>query len=150
MLGGTKAGSTPTEAIVLFNKALSRRFGARLKHGGQLVSKARFLAAPWIGMLETGAWASRAGHANGMARRLAALMPFEIAHPVEANAVFVAMDEPALTRLRKAGWIVDRVTDATVRFMCSWATTEAIVDEVAADLKALAAAAPKLSRRAQG
>jgi threonine aldolase len=51
VLGGTKAGSTPTEAIVLFDKALGRRFGARLKHGGQLISKARFLAAPWIGML---------------------------------------------------------------------------------------------------
>ena len=59
VLGGTKAGATPTEAIVLFDKALGRRFGARLKHGGQLVSKARFLAAPWVGMLESGAWAPR-------------------------------------------------------------------------------------------
>ena len=41
---------------MLFDKALARRFDARLKHGGQLVSKGRFLAAPWIGMLETGAW----------------------------------------------------------------------------------------------
>ena len=81
VMGGTKAGSTPTEAIVLFDKSLGRRFGARLKHGGQLASKARFLAAPWIGMLETGAWSVRAAHANAMARRLAAAMPFEIVHP---------------------------------------------------------------------
>ncbi len=57
VLGGTKAGSTPSEAVVFFDKSLSRRLDARLKHAGQLVSKARFLSAPWIGMLEGGAWA---------------------------------------------------------------------------------------------
>ncbi len=138
VVGGTKAGSTPTEAIVLIDKSLGRRFGARLKHGGQLVSKARFLAAPWIGMLESGAWSRRAAHANAMAQRLAAAMPFPLRHPVEANAVFVDMDEPALERLRAAGWFVYRFIDGSVRFMCSWATTEALVDELAESLRSLA------------
>lgn len=138
VLGGAKAGATPTEAIVLIDKTLSNRFGARLKHGGQLVSKARFLAAPWIGMLETGAWSARAAHANAMARRLAERMPFTLVHPVEANAVFVDMDEPAYTRLRQAGWSVYRFIDGSVRFMCSWATTPDLVDDLAAALKAVA------------
>jgi threonine aldolase len=138
VLGGTKAGSTPTEAIVLIDRSLSRRFGARLKHGGQLVSKSRFLAAPWIGMLESGAWTTRAAHANAMAARLAAAMPFKITHPVEANSVFVDMDEARLTALREAGWFVYRFIDGSVRFMCSWATTEADVDEIAEALKAIA------------
>jgi len=137
VLGGTKAGSTPTEAIVLLDRSLGRRFGARLKHAGQLTSKARFLAAPWVGMLEDGAWSRRAGHANAMAARLAAAMPFEITHPVEANAVFVTMDEPTLTRLRQAGWFVYRFIDGSVRFMCSWATTAEAVDALAADLARL-------------
>ncbi len=140
VMGGTKAGSTPTEAIVLIDKTLGRRFGARLKHGGQLASKARFLAGPWIGMLESGAWQARAAHANAMAQRLAQAMPFRIVHPVQANGVFVEMDEAALTRLRDAGWFVYRFIDGTVRFMCSWATTAAAVDEVAAALRAVAAA----------
>jgi threonine aldolase len=135
VMGGTKAGSTPTEAIVLIDKSLSRRFGARLKHGGQLTSKARFLAAPWIGMLETAAWTTRAAHANAMARRLAAAMPFEVVHPVEANGVFVEMDDAALGRLRDAGWFVYRFIDGTMRFMCSWATTQAAVDEMAEALR---------------
>ena len=137
VLGGTKAGSTPTEAIVLFDRSLARRFGARLKHGGQLVSKARFLAAPWVGMLETGAWSGRAAHANAMARRLADRMPFTLTHPVEANAVFVEMDAAAYRGLRAAGWSVYRFIDGSVRFMCSWATTEAVVDELAVTLKSL-------------
>ena len=130
IMGGTKAGSTPSEAIVLLNKSLGRRFDARLKHAGQLVSKGRFLAAPWIGMLETGAWSARAAHANAMARRLAALMPFPIVHPVEANGIFVEMDQATLDRLAGTGWFVYRFIDGTVRFMCSWATTPEMVDEL--------------------
>ena len=135
VIGGTKAGSTPTEAVVLLDKSLGRRFGARLKHGGQLVSKARFLAAPWIGMLEGGAWQARAAHANRMAARLAATMPFPLRHPVEANGVFVEMDDASLTRLREAGWFVYRFIDGSVRFMCSWATTPEAVDEIAGALR---------------
>lgn len=136
IVGGTKAGSTPTEAIVLFDKTLSRRFGARLKHAGQLVSKSRFLAAPWIGMLEDGAWIRRAAHANAMAARLAAASPFPLAHAVEANGVFLHMDEAAHARLRKAGWFAWRVLDGSVRFMCSWATTAEAVDEMTLALEA--------------
>ncbi len=138
VMGGTKAGSTPSEAIVLIDKGLTRRFGARLKHAGQLVSKARFLAAPWIGMLEGGAWQTRAGHANAMAQRLAAAMPFAIVHPVEANAVFVDMDAAALGRLNGAGWTVYRFIDGSVRFMTSWASTPETVDELAEALRGVA------------
>jgi threonine aldolase len=139
IVGGTKAGMPPTEAVAIFDKSLSRRFDARLKQAGQLPSKGRFLAAPWIGMLESGAFIERARHANAMARRLAGLMPFPVRHPVEANGVFVEMDEPTLERLRAAGWFVYRFTDGTVRFMCSWATTAEAVDELGAALKAVAA-----------
>jgi len=138
VLGGAKAGSTPTEAVVLFDQGVRRRFGARLKHGGQLVSKARFMAAPWIGMLESGAWAERARHANAMARQLAAAMPFKVVHPVEANGVFVEMDEATLERLRAAGWFVYRFIDGTVRFMCSWATTPEAVEAITETLRAIA------------
>jgi threonine aldolase len=138
IVGGTKAGMTPTEAIVLFDKSLARRFDARLKQAGQLASKSRFHAAPWIGMLQTGAFIGHAGHANAMARKLAAGAPFETAHPVEANAVFLRMDAEALRRVRAAGWDIHTVADGSARLMCSWATTEAAVEEVVAALKAVA------------
>jgi threonine aldolase len=138
VMGGTKAGSTPTEAVVFLNPDHARRLDARLKHAGQLISKGRFLAAPWLGLLGedggTGPWASRAAHANAMARKLADLMPFPIRHPVEANGVFVEMDEPALERLRGEGWFVYRFLDGAVRFMCSWATTPEMVEDLGAAL----------------
>jgi threonine aldolase len=138
IIGGTKAGMPPTEAVVLFDGELSRRFDARLKQAGQLPSKARFLAAPWIGMLESDGWRDRARHANRMARKLADLMPFKVRHPVEANAVFVDMDDDALERLRGKGWFVYRFTDGTVRFMCSWAIEPETVEELGEALKAIA------------
>ena len=138
VIGGTKAGMTPTEAIVMFDKSLARRFDARLKQSGQLPSKGRFYAAPFIGMLDTGAFVRHAAHANAMARRLADAMPFKVNHPVEANGVFVEMDEPTLARLHAAGWFIYRFLDGSVRFMCSWATTPEAVDELVACLETLA------------
>jgi threonine aldolase len=73
-----------------------------------------------------------------MAQKLAALMPFPITHPVQANAVFVEMDAERLARLNAMGWFVYRFIDGSVRFMCSWATTEAVVEELGAVLRSLA------------
>jgi threonine aldolase len=138
VLGGTKAGMTPSEAIVLFDETLHRRFDARLKQGGQLPSKSRYLAAPWTGMLASGAFIERARHANRMASKLAAAQPFEIVHPVEANAVFVKMAPESLARVHAAGWEIHPGSDGSVRLMCSWATTDALIEEMAEVLRAAA------------
>ncbi|MGZ6018475.1 MAG: beta-eliminating lyase-related protein [Phenylobacterium sp.] len=137
VIGGTKAGMPPTEALVIFDRPLARRLDARLKQSGQLPSKGRFYAAPFIGMLRDGAVLRHAAHANAMAARLAQAMPFKLAHPVEANGVFVEMDEATHQRLGAAGWRTNRVFDGSVRFMCSWATTPETVDELAEALKRL-------------
>ena len=138
VVGGTKAGMPPTEAVVIFDRSLARRFDARLKQAGQLPSKGRFYAAPFIGMLGSGAFLRHAAHANAMAQRLAAASPFPVVHTVEANAVFVEMDEATLARLHAADWFAYRFLDGSVRFMCSWATTEAAVEELIEALRAIA------------
>ena len=73
-----------------------------------------------------------------MAQKLAALMPFPVRHAVQANGVFVDMDDATLDALRSAGWFVYRFTDGTARFMCSWATTPEAVEEIGETLKGLA------------
>ena len=54
--GGSKNGIALGEAVVFFNPELAREFDYRCKQGGQLASKMRFLSAPWVGMLQDGAW----------------------------------------------------------------------------------------------
>jgi threonine aldolase len=138
VVGGTKAGMPPTEAVVILDRALARRFDVRLKQSGQLPSKARYFAAPFIGMLQDGALTRHAAHANAMAARLATLCPFPAMHPVETNGLFVEMDEPTLARLNAAGWFAYRFTDGSVRFMCSWATTPEAVDSLGETLASIA------------
>jgi threonine aldolase len=138
VLGGAKAGGLCVEALVMFDHALAKRVDNRLKQAGQLASKGRFLAAPLLGLLETGAWEGHAAHANLMAQRLASASPFPVVHPVEANMVFVAMDDAQLARVNAAGWTCYRFDDSSVRFVCSWQTTEGVVEELVAALRAAA------------
>ncbi len=134
VFGGAKAGANCAEAIVMFDKSLARRIDNRLKQAGQMASKARFLSAPILGLLETNAWETGAAHANRMAQKLAdgieARSPYVLAHPVDANAVFVRMPVKAHKRLTDLGWACYRFDDGSVRFICSWATREDAVDEL--------------------
>ena len=49
---------------------------------------------------------------------------------MEANAVFVRMPPEAHARLNDMGWACYAFDDGSVRFVCSWATQEAAVDEL--------------------
>ena len=134
VFGGAKAGTNCAEAIVLFDKSLARRLDNRLKQAGQTASKARLLSGPMLGLLESGDWEAGGAHANLMARRLAEGVAkrsrFVLAHPVEANAVFVRMPAEAHARLNAMGWACYQFDDGSVRFVCSWATTPEAVDEL--------------------
>ena len=72
-----------------------------------------------------------------LAEGVAANSRFVLAHPVEANAVFVRMPAAAHRRLNEAGWACYRFDDGSVRFVCSWATREDAVDELVAAVAAL-------------
>lgn len=134
VFGGAKAGANCAEALVIFDKTLTRRLDNRLKQAGQTASKARFLAAPILGLLESGQWEAGAAHANLMAQMLAdgvaSRTPFVLAHPVEANAVFVRMPDEAHRRLNDRGWAAHQFDDGSVRFVCSWAATAETVEEL--------------------
>lgn len=138
--GGTKNGMAVGEAILFFNKALAEDFDYRCKQAGQLASKMRYLSAPWVGMLENGAWLRHAGHANRCARLLAELVAdvpgVELMFPVEANGVFLQLSETAIRRLTDRGWrFYTFIGAGGARFMCSWDTEEARVRELAADIR---------------
>jgi threonine aldolase len=69
--GGTKNGMAVGEAVIFFDTALAEDFDYRCKQAGQLASKMRFLSAPWVGLLESGAWLANARHGNECATWLA-------------------------------------------------------------------------------
>ncbi|MFZ4767461.1 MAG: threonine aldolase family protein [Roseimicrobium sp.] len=134
--GGTKNGMAMTEAVVFFDKALSKEFAWRCKQAGQLASKMRFISAQWRRVLRDGTWLRYAAQANAHARSLAAglvqIPGVEILHPVEANAVFARLPEEVKLRLRQAGWVFYGFIGGGSRFMCSWKTSS---EDVAALLR---------------
>jgi threonine aldolase len=142
--GGTKNGMAVGEAILFFNRKLAEDFDYRCKQAGQLASKMRFLSAPWVGLLEEGAWLRHAQHANRCAQLLsqavADIPGVQLMFPVQANGVFLQMSEPALEALRDKGWrFYTFIGSGGARFMCSWDTDEARVRELAADIRAVMA-----------
>ena len=146
-LGGTKNGLPAGEAIVFFNRDLADEFARRRKQAGQLASKMRFLAAPWLGVLEDGGWLRHASHANAMAQRLAqalASMPqARLLAPVQANGVFVDLPRHAIDALHAKGWrFYAFIGETGARFMCSWDTPADAVDRLVEDLRAALAAPP--------
>jgi threonine aldolase len=137
--GGTKNGLAVGECIVFFRPELAEEFAHRCKQAGQLAAKMRFLAAPWIGLIRSGAWLANARRANRAARLLAADLAgidgIQIMYPVEANAAFVSFPPPVRDGLRERGWrFYDFIGAGGSRLMCSWDTTDddvhALVDDV--------------------
>jgi threonine aldolase len=137
--GGSKNGIALGEAVVFFNTELAREFDYRCKQGGQLASKMRFLSAPWVGMLQDGAWLRYAKHSNAMAQRLDTairhLPNVKIAHPVQTNSVFARLPDEVVQGMHQRGWkFYTHVSQDNARLMCSWDTTAEDVDAFAADL----------------
>jgi len=138
--GGTKMGMAMGEAIVFFRKDLAREFEFRCKQAGQLSSKMRFLAAPWIGMLQDGAWLRHARHSNACASRLSeglsGIKQIKLMAPAQANAVFATLPEAAIAELKHRGWrFYTFIGSGGARFMCAWDTTPEDVDALLADVR---------------
>lgn len=141
-LGGTKNGMAIGEAVIFFNRKLAAEFDYRCKQAGQLASKLRFIAAPWIGMLRDAVWLKYAKQANGAAilleSSLQGIPDIEIMYPCQANAVFVKMPEATAKALREKGWqFYNFIGTGGNRFMCSWDTTHEDVDNLVEDIKSL-------------
>jgi len=132
------------EAIVFFNPKLAEDFDYRCKQAGQLASKMRFLAAPWVGMLESGAWLRNASHGNSCAQRLAAqiadVKEVELMFPAESNAVFLRGPDTLLAALRARGWRFYTFIGGGARFMFAWDAKRGRVDELASDIRRIVAA----------
>jgi threonine aldolase len=142
--GGTKTGALMAEAVVFFDPARAEGLDWRRRRGGHIVSKARLIAAQFLGLLEGGHWLDLARHANAMARRLAdglRAQGHRIPWPVEANEVFPILPDRTIERLRAAGATfyaqprdllppeeAPATGETMIRLVASFATTEAEVE----------------------
>ena len=137
--GGTKNGLAAGELVVFFNKERSADFDYRVKQGGHLASKMRFLAAPCLALLADEVWLKNARQANEAALKLANGLRScgaEIVFPVESNAVFSRLDAMVAQNIRERGWDFYKFIEPDIyRLMCAWSTTEEAISALLSDFK---------------
>lgn len=145
--GATKNGALGAEAVVFFDVKRVLDFELRRKRAGQLLSKSRYAAAQLLAYIESGLWRNNAARSNAFARRIGVAAGTRLACPVEANEVFMRLEDETKSMLRAAGfefydWGAERSGQA--RFVVSWDQPE---EHVAALCAALSRIAKPLSPR---
>ena len=134
--GGTKNGMMFGEAVVFFDKKLSKNFEYIRKQGMQLASKMRYISAQFEAFLSNDLWLKNAKHANDMAKLLAdnlkSIPEIKVTQKVEGNAVFVMIPKKYIPIIQKKYFfhIFDEI-NSVARFMCSFNTSKKDVIDIA-------------------
>ncbi|PRC44175.1 threonine aldolase [Mycobacterium sp. ITM-2017-0098] len=139
-VGGTKNGLLFGDAVLVRRPEHFDGIHFVQKQIGHLASKHRFIAAQFTALFADGLWLQTAAHANAMARRLSTgleSLGLQLASPAESNEIFVKLDT-GIHRALAEHYVVHQpdLGEPVVRFVCSWSTTEAEVDDALAKLRA--------------
>ncbi|GAA1186573.1 threonine aldolase family protein [Nesterenkonia xinjiangensis] len=137
-LGGTKNGALAAEAVVVLNPDRVTGLDYIRKFSMQLASKQRFVSAQLLELFGTDLWRRNAEHANAQARRLgerlAQIDGIELSSPAQVNAVFPKMPRHVVAALQSRYlchvWDEAADGDPIIRLMCSFATSDAQIDEL--------------------
>jgi len=140
--GATKNGLMFGEALVFFSEGGRDAVRFLRKQTTQLNSKMRYLSGQFIPYLEERIWYENARLANERARELAheleGVPGARLAHPVEANGVFLELPAAAIAPLQEEFhfylWNRDR---NMVRLMLSWDTERELIQRFAARTREL-------------
>ena len=120
-LGATKNGAINAEAVVVFDRELARDIPYRMKRGGQVLSKARFVSAQLERYVADDRWLERAraanAHAAALARRLTEIPGVSLVAPVEINMLFLRMPDAAVAALDRGPFRYYKL-GRDVRFVC--------------------------------
>ena len=145
-IGGTKVGALFGEAVVITNDALKPDFRYHIKQRGGMLAKGRLLGLQFEALLADNLYTELGAHANAMGRRLRDLFT-ENDYPMMSDSLtnqqFAVLPDRLIEALRAADYRFElqmRVdeTHCAMRFVTSWATPEAAVEQFADDFLRLA------------
>lgn len=136
-IGCTKVGALCGEAVVFANGA-PRGFFSLVKQHGALFAKGRLLGVQFDALFTDSLYLRISAHAISMARRLRELLAargyrFYIDSPTNQQFVVLPNDEVSSLEQRVAftNWCPYDATHFVCRFVTSWATTEADLQQLA-------------------
>jgi threonine aldolase len=127
--GGTKNGMMFGDAVIFFDKKLSKNFEFIRKQGMHLNSKMRFISVQFEALLTNDLWLKNALHANNMTQllyeELKKVPQVKITQEVKVNAIFASIPKKIINKLQKkyAFHVFDE-RNSIVRWMCSFNTAK--------------------------
>lgn len=138
--GGTKNGMMMGEAMVSFDKELSKNFKFHRKQGMQLMSKMRFLSVQFLAYLKDDLWRENALHANKMGEyllnELSTIKGVSLMEDLKTNMIF-GYFEPHIAKILKDEYNLHVLDEekGLMRLVTSFNTTEEDVDSLIDSLK---------------
>lgn len=141
-IGGTKNGALFGEAVVICNQVLDKDFRYVMKQKGGMLAKGRLLGIQFEILLRDNLYFDIARHANKMAQKMQDKMKslgvsFVVDSPT--NQIFPILDNGLIEQLQKKYefqvWEKIDHNLTAMRFVTSWATPEAVVDEFIRDFE---------------
>ena len=127
--GGTKNGMMFGDAVIFFDKKLSKNFEFIRKQGMQLTSKMRFISTQFQALLSNNLWLKNAKHANNMTQilydEIKGNSHITITQKVQVNSIFAILLKRHIKNLQKKYFfhIFDEQR-SEVRWMCSFNTNK--------------------------
>ena len=141
-IGGTKVGALCGEAVV-FPKGAPRGFFTMVKRHGALLAKSRLAGVQFDALFTNGLYDNIARHALSMAVRLRQLF-IDAGIPIKdspTNQQFVVLTNTQLQQLMSKvlfeTWEPIDDDHTLCRFVTSWATTEADIEELSRAIKSV-------------
>ena len=142
-IGGTKCGALFGEALVITEESLKYRFKAHMKQNGAVLAKGWLMGLQFAVMLQNGEYFERTKRADELAMQIKTAferkgVPFWV--DSFTNQQFVILSDSQKEALAKGYYFEEEGTvpqGTVVRFCTSWATTQAEVDTLVADIAKL-------------
>lgn len=142
-IGGTKCGALFGEALVITEASLKYRFKAHMKQNGAVLAKGWLMGLQFAVMLQNGEYFERTKRADELAIQIKTAferkgVPFWV--DSFTNQQFVILSDSQKEALAKGYYFEEEGTvpqGTVVRFCTSWATTQAEVDALVADIAKL-------------
>ena len=131
--GATKNGCMGAEAVVLFDGSLAEQAWFRMKRAGHLISKMRFISAQLTAYIANDLWIENASHANASASYLVSKLHeigIETVPFGGTNIVFAYLSKAQAEALKEKDLSGYELPNGTMRFCCSWQTTQESVDKL--------------------
>ena len=138
-IGGTKMGALFGEAVVINNDKLLKHFFPLIKQHGALLAKGRLLGVQFKALFSKGLYEEIGREAVAKALRLKAAF-VEKGYQVEVdsptNQQFFRLPNDLIDRLKQEAsfeyWGPRGQQESVVRFVTSWATSDADIDQLIA------------------